>query len=149
MPLPSIVPINGQNYDFSHAEILLNGSRIPVKSINYRDSLEPGEVRGNHSQPLGRTRGQYEASGDVTLHRAERDYFLQLLGPGYMERTFDVVVMYANGTNPVSTDRLLHCRITGLDEGGSAGPDALETQFTLSLMLIERNGMRPMTQPLY
>src|SRR5262245_3632205 len=89
--------INGRRYDFSSITLNAAGTKLTgFTSIKYSHKLTPKKVMGTHPQPIGRTRGEYEAQGSLTLYRQEMDELRTQLGPGYMEVIFDITVSYAD-----------------------------------------------------
>ena len=133
--------IRGLRYDYSSVDINVNGRGVTgVTEIEYSHKLEPGKVRGTSAQVLGRTRGQYEAEGSFTMPKQEADELRAALGAGYMERSFDVVVHYAERGQPLSTDRLVACRIKSESNSHKEGSDALAVKFDLDVIALISNG---------
>lgn len=129
MGLPIQFPlINGHRYSFASIEALFN--EIPMigfKSLNYSDSLEPGEVYGSRAQLLGATHGKQKATADFEMYRLEWDFLIRTLGiagVGFGESYFDISVSYAEVNQPVVTDRLVGCRIKKVDASNTDGIDA-------------------------
>jgi hypothetical protein len=140
--------INGNRYDFSSVEITLNGSRtLGVSEVSYTSTLEPGTVFGTGSQVLGRTRGQLEESGAITLFKQEFAELVDALGQGFMEASFDITISYRDNGSPLVTDILRGCRITSVQDSASQGSDAIAVACDLHIMLIERGGKQAV-QPL-
>jgi hypothetical protein len=128
MGLPIQFPlINGHRYSFASIEALFNDiPMIGFKSLNYGDSLEPGEVYGSRSQLLGATRGKQKATSDFEMYRLEWDFLIRtlgVLGVGFGESYFDISCSYAELNQPVVTDRLLGCRIKKFDLSNTDGTD--------------------------
>lgn len=153
--------VNGFRFDFSSIQFRVNGRPFPgIKSLNYNSGMDPGLMRGTAAQVLGRTRGQYNAEGNIELFREDSDDFLTLIAPqslttqgqgvqgtGYMETAFDIVVTYfepIQGAGPaVQTDVLRGCRIKKDDASHSQGSDPLSVKFDLHIMLLLKNGKAP------
>jgi hypothetical protein len=163
--------VNGQFFDFTCLQLRLNkatsrGSQsgpssgldvIEFNAISYSQRLTPEFVRGAHAQPVGRTRGLYEAGGSITLYKAAAAALIKHLGPGYMEREFDLTLSYGNqprgfDSGPGSgsafgndlvlvTDELLGCRIKNDANSHSVGARALESRLELSIMRLKLNGV--------
>jgi hypothetical protein len=138
---------------------------VEFNSISYDHKLEPEFVRGAHAQPLGRTRGNYEASGSITLYKAAAAALIKGLGPGYLEKEFDLTVTYGNQPATVDagaptvggvisgiasagfgaamgmvTDELIGCRIRNDGNSHSQGGKALEVKLDLTIMQVRPNG---------
>jgi hypothetical protein len=138
--------IRGQEYDFSHIALAV-GTRefVGIKEINYNHKLEPGMSRGTQAQVMGRTRGQYECEGSLTLYRRFWPELRELLGEGFMEAEFTVTCSYSNGSDPIQTDTLASCRIKSVDASNSEGSDPLVVKLDLSIMYILENGVAPLS----
>ena len=145
--------INGVRYDFSSIDVVIAGRRrqLGMRSIEYSHTLEPTKVRGAHAQPIGRTRGEYEAEASIVLYKREADELrssLEALGGGYMEQSFELVVMYAETGQPVIVDRVVGCRIRSESDSHEQGSDALEETLELDVMYLVKNGKNPLTRML-
>jgi hypothetical protein len=141
--------INGLRYDFSSVEITA-GARLfnGVKSIKFSQTLEPGKVRGNRSQVIGRTRGPLDADGSLELYRLEFQDLIATLallrpGVGYMEAPFDITVSYAEVGQPVVMDVLQGCRIKKHENNAQEGGDALTVSCELDIMMVLPGGVAP------
>lgn len=159
--------INGHRYSFSSITIDMNGIRqLGFKSINYKASLKPGELRGTSPLPLGRTRGDATFEGDLEMYRAEFDVLLGALGQygsaiggfsagvtlpgvgsfgittganlGFMEVAFPIIVSYQElSNNMLTTDTLEGVRITDVDMSNSQGTDGSTVKLSLHVMNIQ------------
>lgn len=144
--------INRKYHDYSALEARVNGKPIllGLESISYSHRLEPTKVRGTRARPLGRTLGEYDAEGSITLYKRDADILRKELGLGYMEKEFMLTVSYAHldaGT-PMEIDVLKGCRIMSEEDSHSQGTDALRTTFELSVMGIVKNGREPLVSSL-
>jgi hypothetical protein len=151
--MPLAVPIiNGQRYDFTSVQIMVNG--VPIvgrapSSINYSDTLEPGVVRGGSALPLGLTRGEYSAEATLELPKEESDTLITALaattlGAGYMEARFEISVAYAEILGRTQVDQLNGCRVRRVDESHARGAEGLTVRFELFVQAIIRNGKPPL-----
>lgn len=136
--------INGNRYQFSSIEFNANGRRYKgLTEINYQDAIEVNDVIGTSVIALAETDGAYTAEASATMLRREFDQLTTDLGDGYGMVRFPVTATYANRGEPTVTDRLPAVRITGVENGHSAGNEALTVQLTLKVLVpIERNGKR-------
>ncbi|MFN7135502.1 MAG: hypothetical protein ACK4N5_25750 [Myxococcales bacterium] len=146
MTAPRYPLINGNRHDFSSIEVKINGTIfLGVEEITYSHRLEPGKVIGTKAQLLGRTRGQYEPEASLTLFKQEYHDLIRRLGAGgagYMETAFDVVVSYSekqDGRDVVLCDRIVGCRIKGVDNSHRSGSDALKVKVDLSVIRIDED----------
>jgi hypothetical protein len=141
--------INGARFDFSSVEISVGGRLFNgVKSLKYSQTLEPGLVRGNRSQVLGRTRGPLDSEGSIELYRLEFQDLIATLamlrpGVGYMEAPFDITATYSEIGSSVVTDRLQGCRIKKHENSGQEGGDALTVACDLHIMMVLPGGVAP------
>lgn len=141
MPMPTFPLINGRRFSFASLDCRVRG--IPVvgiKELSYSDKLEPGAVRGTKAQSLGRTLGDYECDGSITIYREEFDALVAELGDGYGGIAFDITAHYADEGQPTSTDEVRGCRIKNVENNPSQGTDPLEVKLDLDVMYILRNG---------
>ena len=157
MSLDNIPLINGNRYSFASIELRLLGKRyFGVKSINYSDSLEPGEVRGTDPQLIGRTKGKYSADASIEMYLREFDDFAAQLASqagavglpnatGYMEIPFDVIVSFAEDGAPVITHEIIGARIKKSDHSNAEGSDAISVKNDLHVMVIRKNGVDSVT----
>jgi len=145
MALPGYPTVNGNRFSWSSVEIKFDGKRyLGVKNVNYSQELAPGQVYGNHAQKLGRTRGELKPEGSLEMYKEEADELIEALGDGYMEKNFDVPIVYSEFGRTKKV--VLHgCRIKKVDDSHSQGTEALTTKLELDVMWIERNGKKPLT----
>lgn len=144
--MPILYPnSNDSRFDFSSAEIHVNNKIIRgIKEISYSDDLEPGAVHGTYAQKVGRTRGTYSAEASFTLFKSESDELIKELGEGFMEKSFNIVCMYAEPGSATIKDTIVGCRIKKNEASGSSGSgDALEMKHDLDPMYILWNGKAP------
>ncbi len=144
--------INGHKYDYSSIELDFNGTiYLGVQEISYTQTLEPGIVRGTSAQKLARTRGEHDAEGTLVMYKQDFDEFITDLATGdegYGEVSFDISVVMSTPNQPTSVVRLLGCRITSEEESYSQGTDALVVSCDLDIMLIEKQGLRMISNAL-
>ena len=144
--------INGAAFDFSTIEVVIGPRTFArVNSINYEHGVDQGEVRGTSPFVLATTRGQYSASGSMTIYKEDFDQLTTMLlampGPGaapaggYMEKRFPIVVTYAEASSQkLVTDTLIGCRILRARDAHSAGADSLNVEMDLHIMKVLHNG---------
>jgi len=151
MPNPIAQLINGNRFDFSSIEIVINGiTYAAVQEITYSHSLEPGQLRGTRADKLGRTRGQYDSEGSITMYKGDYQQMISalalvppLLG-GYMEKSFLVNVTYSEiQSGELVVDVLQGCRIVSDEDSHTQGSDALQVTANLDIMKLLRNGIPP------
>lgn len=148
IPSPVAQLINGHRYDFSSIEANFGPlSFTNFQALNYSDTLEPGIQRGQSSKKLGRTRGEYNATGSITLLKEDVPTLLAALAGlgqgGYMEAVWDLTATYSAGLTDVTpvVDALIGIRITEIGDDHSIGSDVLVNEISLDIMEITRGGL--------
>lgn len=140
--------VNGHRYSFASIEVDFEGKKfLGFTEINYKDSLEPGKLRGLGPQVIGRTRGDYDSEGSFKCFRQEFDELTTALGDGYGEKSITIAVTYSEENQPTVTDRLTGVRIKSVDNSNSQGTDATEVSCELDVLLVERNGKTLVKNP--
>lgn len=137
--------INGHRYSWASMDFDFDGLEIEfIQEFTYNHSLEPGDVRGAGAQKQGRTRGDYNAEGSITMHQEGWDIFRNHLGNGFMEKSWTAIVNYADDGQPVTTDEVVGCRITNVEKGGSQGTDGNTVTLSLNILYIIEDGVEPL-----
>lgn len=150
MPTPIQYPlVNGVRHSFASIELKLNSQIfVGFKSINYTRTRNRSLVRGNSPDPLGKTMGENEYSADCELYVAEWNLFQELLGPGYGDVFFQVLVTYsANGFDTIQ-DVINGCTMDSTEASNSQGPDPTIRKFDLKPLKILFNGIDDLATPL-
>jgi len=137
--------INGKRFSFSSVKLKIrNKDRVGVKSIDYDDELEEGEMRGTGSELLGTTEGDYKCTCSITFFKKEFDLIIEDLGDGFYQERFPIVVFReATPGDGVSQDELIGCRIKKSASNDAQGADPSEVKCDVSLFAIKRNGKLP------
>ncbi|GAA6761705.1 MULTISPECIES: hypothetical protein [Thermus] len=115
------MPINGRYYDWEHISIQVKGVPLAdVLSIDYEDSEKVNAIYGKGRTPRGYTKGNWEASGKLTLLREEYDRLRAAAPKGnvYKLDPFDIVISYDKGNGTAVTDTLKDCLFTKRSFGG-------------------------------
>lgn len=148
IPDPLSTLVNGNRYDFSSVQANFGPlSFDTIQAIQYEESLEPGIMRANSSKKQGRTRGEHDATGSITLIKEDVPALQALLAAlgqgGWGEAVWDITVTYSAALvdpNP-TVDVLIGCRITSISDDHSIGGDVLVQELSLDIMDITRNGL--------
>jgi hypothetical protein len=125
--------VNGKNFDFEDLKLFINGVQaMDLQEINYSDEQEWELQYGTGARPIGAGRGNYKASGDLTLGRSEFDTLNNLARVAgksiYDFKPFVIVASYAtkvegddlfvkSEVSPLHTDMLVNCIFTKRDFG--------------------------------
>lgn len=141
---PRTVIDNDNRFSFVSLVITLGGlSFTEISGIGYNDTLNRGMVMGTSSYKLGRTRGTYDASANISILKENHAILLAYLGPGWAAKQFDVTVSYVEINQPLITDQLVSCAFTSGKDAWKYGPDPLYMEADLSVIAILRNGIPP------
>lgn len=147
--MPTYPKVNGHAYDFSSSELTFNDQIFTgVTEFNYTETLEPGVLRGTHAQKLARTRGEYDATGSISMYLEDYRAFVAALGSGYGEKYWDATATYSNEGSPTATTVLSGCRITSKAHETGQGPDGLVVSFDIDIGLVEEDGLTMISDPL-
>lgn len=143
--------VAGVRHGFASVELKLAGSLfVGFKSINYSRKRNRAVVRGNHPDPLGKTRGENEYSADCEVYFAEWQQFMSqvLKGPGYGDAIFTVLVTYGENGFDTVADELIGCSMDSTEASNSQGPDPTVRKFDLGPIKIKFGGVDDLTRPL-
>lgn len=141
--------INGVRHSFASIELKLNNLIfIGFKSINYNRTRNRAFVRGNHPDPIGKTRGENEYKADTELYLAEFNMFQAELGPGYGDVFFQILVTYSENGFDTIQDVINGCTLDTTDVSQSQGSDPLVRKFDLNPLKILFNGVDDLLSPL-
>lgn len=154
--------INGIYYDFSSVELSFPGYQgqnpypgvVSLQSLDYDDSLDPGELRGAAPQVLARTRGKYRAGGKMRLPKIEADNILLAVAEagdllavsqGYLEYgALTITVQYFEPSiGELIVDNLVGFRFKKNTDNHKTGQDPLMVDMDFDLMMLVRNGKFP------
>lgn len=136
--------VNNRTYSYASVEIDIDGEIFTaVKSINYNDGLEPGELRGTAVHALARTAGEYKAEASLELSLAEAKRLRTKMGNGYMLKAFPVTVQFTEDNEETHKHELVGCRMKKNDNSNAAGSDPTMEKIDLHVMYIKRDGLLP------
>lgn len=137
--------INGIAYDWESIEITgPSGLLLGAQSVDYKDSAKTENVYGKGRVALGRSRGNYEASGTLEMLKADADKLTSSLGGDFLGTAdFTVTASYANDGGTAATDTLQQCVVTGQGVTASQGDSAVKVKLDLSIKKILWNGTDP------
>ena len=115
--------INGNLYDWESVEIMgVSGVMAGATEISYNDERSIEARYGKGSVPRGFGRGNYKASGSVTLDLDEYEKLkLACGGSVYNNTPIPIVVKYANDDQLPVIDVLPKCMFTKNDTSAKQG----------------------------
>jgi hypothetical protein len=148
--------VRGVRHCFSSITLVFaldGGKKIQMfcKSINYGRTRSRGLLRGNHPDPIAKTRGENEYKCSVEMALAEYRLLIAEIGPGYGDKIFSTQVTYGEDGFETVTDEILGCTIDDDDASNSQGPDPLIRKLDLAPLKILMGGnddlLAPMISP--
>jgi hypothetical protein len=129
--------INGKEYGYSSLKIsFLGGLDIAgVKSISYKVKKESENLMGTGDEPVGIGYGPKEYEAEIQLMR--KDIIMLQKTAGLVSLVeidpFPIVILFANGTDPISTVVLEHARFMEDGMEGSTGDKELPLTIPLGI----------------
>lgn len=135
--------INGRNYDWEDIAVTLpSGEAVGITELKYSDEQSIEARYGKGATPRGYGRGNYSASGSMTLDRDEWERLVESLtseGDGgiYDHAPFTIVANYANNDMGEITDTLKSCKVTKFDGGGGSQGDDNVSPMNCEFVILE------------
>ena len=138
--------VNGKAYDWADINLFLPGVAIEPQEISYDDELEKELVYGLGCKPRGYGRGNYKASGKLSLLRddydALLDYCKQQGKPFFAVEFPRIVVSYANEGEQARQDVLNRVSFTKRSNKVAQGDKSLKVDLDLLIAgTIEHDGV--------
>lgn len=145
--------IRGVRHGFASITLVFaleSGKKVQMfcKSINYGRTRSRGLVRGNHPDPIAKTRGENEYKASVEIALAEYRLLVAEIGPGYGDKIFTTQVTYGENGFETVTDEILGCTIDDDDASNSQGPDPLMRKLDLAPLKILMAGVDDLEIPM-
>jgi hypothetical protein len=135
--------INGHRFSWNSGEFRFNGLlMVGVKSLNYKRALKGGLVRGVGPNPIGRTAGEAEYTGDFEILRLEYENLMASLGGvGVQEVVFPITAKFSEGFGLYMVNDLIpSVRIEEEDFSNAQGTDASMVKCSFSSLNMLING---------
>lgn len=141
-----MLKVNGKAYDWGDVNLQLPGVAIEPQEISYDDELEKEVVYGLGSRPRGYGRGNYKASGKLTLLRDDYDALLDYAkqqGVPFFGLEFPkIIVSYANDGDRTRQDVLNKVSFTKRSNKAAQGDKSLKVDLDLMIAgMIEHDGV--------
>ncbi len=145
--------IRGFRHGFASITLVFaleGGKKVQMfcKSINYGRTRSRGLVRGNHPDPIAKTRGENEYKCSVEMPLAEYRLLVAEIGPGYGDKVFTTQVTYGEDGFTTVTDEIIGCTIDDDDASNSQGPDPLMRKLDLAPLKILMGGVEDLDVPM-
>lgn len=141
--------INGRRYSRASGETDLDGQTYSgVQAVKWKQSLKSKKVYGQGARAVGRTKGQKEDDGSITMLQQDWEVFKKGLaqkspsGLSFGIVEFDTFLSYSESdADPVIERTLKGCRVEE-ESGGHEGEDENKVELTLSIMdIVDENGI--------
>jgi len=140
--------VNGKCYDWGDVDVKIPGMPFEPQEISYDDELEKEEAYGYGHKPRGYGRGNYKASGKVSLlrddYQAVLDY-CKAQGVKFYEMELpSVVVSYADSDGQIKQDELKKVHFTKRSHKAAQGDKSLKVDIDLMIVGgIVEDGLEP------
>ncbi|WP_417366892.1 hypothetical protein [Flavobacterium beibuense] len=105
-----------------------------ITAINYDDTETKENVYGGGKMPVGRSKGNYEATASLTLFKEELDALQGSLPPGKRIQdiaAFDIVVVYERENGTIQTDIIHNVEFTNNARDVSQGDGTIAVELEL------------------
>lgn len=146
--------VNGFRHAFASIEseiALPNGVSLifrGYKAINYSRKRDREKVRGNHPDPIAKTRGENDYSCDVEVYLAEWNEFqaqakkaADAAGVPYGDLVFNTKVRYGENGFDLIQDEIQGCTIDSTEASNAQGTAALTRKIDFNPLKILFNGI--------
>lgn len=128
--------INGNEFSFASAVVDFGGTKFyGVRRLNWKQELTPEDQYGNGAVPIGRTLGQFKASGDFEQLLSEYELLTAKFGNNYGKVPFNIGCQYVEqpGAGIVKVE-LIAVRIIGEEVSNEQGAGGTVMKVTLSIV---------------
>lgn len=156
--------VNGYRQSFVSTEVTfsqpgLNGAagqalQLALRgytSIKYTRKRSRTMVRGNHPDPIGKTRGENEYTCEVEYLLSEFQAIqaaIQALQAGYGDVAFNMIVTHAEPGSDPTTDTIIGCTIDSTENDSAQGTEATKRKMEFNPLKILLNGIDDTQVPL-
>ncbi len=143
-----MLKVNGISYGWGDVDIKIPGVNLVLQEISYDDEQEAEESYGKGSKPRGYGKGNYKASGKMSMHRDDYDDLLDCLKaldkPFYGMEFPSVVVAYGNPGGRTRIDELKRVIFTKRSHKAAQGDKTLSVDIDLMIVGgIVEDGVEP------
>ena len=109
-----MLKVNGKNYDWGDVDVKFPGLVLVVQEISYDDEQDMEESYGRGYKPRGFGKGNYKASGKLSMLRDDYEdllAFCKAKGVSFYDLELpSIVVSYADNGKAISSDELKKVR---------------------------------------
>lgn len=143
-----MIKVNGISYGWGDVDIKIPGLNLVVQEISYNDEQEMEESYGKGNKPRGYGKGNYKASGKISMHRDDYDDLLDYCKatgkPFFGVEFHSVVVSYANPGGRTRIDELKRVVFTKRSHKAAQGDKTLSVDIDLMIVGgIVEDGVEP------
>lgn len=143
-----MIKVNGISYGWGDVDVKIPGLNLVVQEISYDDEQEMEESYGKGNRPRGYGKGNYKASGKISMHRDDYDDLLDYCKatskPFFGVEFPTVVVSYANPGSRTRIDELKRVVFTKRSHKAAQGDKTLSVDIDLMIVGgIVEDGVEP------
>ncbi|GGA84672.1 hypothetical protein GCM10008015_26820 [Flavobacterium palustre] len=143
MATPTIINKFGTMQGWTSIVVNMLGRDLEgILELKYTDEVKKENVKGGGMFPIGRSRGDYEATASIKLYKEEVDALMLSLAPGKRLQDiapFDIVAEYQTEAGAILKDRIRNCEFTNAGVEVAQGDGTISTDFKLIISHIEYN----------
>lgn len=133
-----MLKVNGKSYSWGDVDVKIPGLDLVVQEISYDDEQEMEEVYGRGNRPRGYGKGNYKASGKITVLRDDYDSLLDYCRskkiPFFGVEFPTIVVSYGNEGDRTRLDVLKKVVLTKRSNKSSQGDKSLTVDIDLMII---------------
>lgn len=142
------IKVNGINYGWGDVDVKIPGLNLVVQEISYDDEQEMEESYGRGNRPRGYGKGNYKASGKMSMLRDDYDdvldYCKATSRPFYGVELPSVVVSYGNPGGRTRIDELKRVVFVKRSHKAAQGDKTLSVDIDLMIVGgIVEDGVEP------
>lgn len=143
-----MIKVNGVSYGWGDVDIKVPGVDIVAQEISYDDEQDKEESYGKGNRPRGYGKGNYKASGKLSMHRDDYDAVLDYCKakgiPFYGVELPSVVVAYGNAGERTRIDELKKVVFVKRSHKAAQGDKTLSVDIDLMIVGgIVEDGVEP------
>lgn len=140
--------VNGKNYDWGDVDVKIPGLNVVAQEISYDDEQEMEESYGKGHRPRGYGKGNYKASGKMSMLRDDYDVVLDYckrMGISFYDLEFPmVIVSYGNPGDRTRMDVLKNVHPVKRSHKAAQGDKSLSVDIDLMIVGgIVEDGVEP------
>ncbi len=133
-----MLKVNGKNYDWGDVDVKFPGLVLVVQEISYDDEQDMEESYGRGYKPRGFGKGNYKASGKLSMLRDDYEdllAFCKAKGVSFYDLELpSIVVSYADNGKAISTDELKKVRPIKRTHKAAQGDKSLSVDVDLMIV---------------